>query len=70
MLTKLMTPREVTEFYKISEGTLKKYRVYGKGFKYVKIGGKVFYKEEDIENYIAQHTYCSTSQRQSGQTYP
>ena len=43
MLTRLMTPKEVMAFYKISEGTLRKYRVYGKGFKYVKIGGRIFY---------------------------
>ena len=61
MLTKMMTPKEVAEFYKISEGTLRKHRIAGKGFKYVKIGGKVLYKEQDIENYIAQETYTCTS---------
>ena len=66
MLTKIMTPKEVAEVYKISEGTLRKHRVAGKGFKYVKVEGKILYKEDDIELFIAQHTYHSTSQQQSG----
>ena len=61
MLTKMMTSKEVAEFYKISEGTLRKHRISGKGFKFVKIGGKVLYKEQDIENHIAQETYTCTS---------
>ena len=66
MLTKMMTPREVAEFYKFSEGTLRKHRVSGKGFKYVKVGGKILYNEDDIEAFVVQHTYHSTSQQQNG----
>ena len=65
MLTKVMTPKEVTEFYKIPEGTLRKYRVSGKGFKYIKIGGRILYRVEDIETYIQHHTFGSTTEQQN-----
>ena len=65
MLTRLMTPKEVMAFYKISEGTLRKYRVYGKGFKYVKIGGRIFYNPDDIEKHIQENTFSSTTEEQN-----
>ena len=63
-MTPLLTSKEVEANYKIPESTLRKYRVYGKGFKYVKIGGKILYRVEDIEEYIKNHIYSSTTQQQ------
>ena len=50
---------------KIPEGTLRKYRVSGKGFKYIKIGGRILYRVEDIETYIENHTFGSTTEQQN-----
>jgi hypothetical protein len=38
-----------------SEATLNTWRSRGRGPKYVKIGGKVFYRDEDLDEFISQN---------------
>ena len=60
MSTKLLTEKEVSENYGVKEATLRNHRVYGKGFKFVKLGRKVLYRREDIEDFLNKHTFQST----------
>lgn len=54
-VTKLMTSDEVAERWGIKPETLKAWRHYGKGPKFVKIGRSVRYKLSDIEAFEKSH---------------
>ncbi len=45
----------------IVPGTLRAWRVIGKGPKYTKIGESVFYRREDIARYVEDREVASTS---------
>lgn len=42
--------------------TLRAWRVKGKGPRYYKIGGKIFYKDSDLETWIEAQGRSSTSE--------
>jgi len=52
-MPKFLTPDEVCARWKgiLTPGTLANWRNQGKGPKYVKMGGKILYKEDDIEEF-------------------
>lgn len=52
MITPLYTPSETAKLLSLSERTLANLRSKCAGIPYVKIGGKVFYREEDINSFI------------------
>ena len=64
MSTKLLTEKEVAKNYRVSVKTLQNNRVAGKGFKFVKIGGKVLYREKDMEEFIERNLFSSTTEAQ------
>ena len=64
MSTKLFTEKEVADQYPVTVNFLRNSRFTGKGFPFVKIGGRVFYREEDIEIYIKEHIFNSTLEYQ------
>jgi hypothetical protein len=43
-----------------SEGTLNTWRCRGRGPKYVKIGGLVYYRDEDIDDFISRNVIDPT----------
>jgi len=45
----------------IVPGTLRTWRVQGKGPKYTKIGDSVFYKRDDIIRFLAENEVANTS---------
>jgi predicted site-specific integrase-resolvase len=49
----------------LSEGTLANWRVQGKGPAFVKIGGKICYRDEDINAFIASGLRNSTSETEA-----
>lgn len=49
----LLKPREAGAEIKTSEATLASWRCLGKGPKYVKLGGKIFYRRGDLQAYVA-----------------
>ena len=59
----ILQPPVVAERLHVSLGTLAKWRVYGKGPAYVKIGRMIGYRESDLEAWIADHVVRSTSER-------
>ncbi|MBN9564899.1 MAG: helix-turn-helix domain-containing protein [Alphaproteobacteria bacterium] len=62
MATKLLTEKEVAVQYKVSLSYLRNNRVKGHGFPFVKLGSKVFYREQDVENYIEKSLFKSTTE--------
>ncbi|HIJ43354.1 MAG: helix-turn-helix domain-containing protein [Rhodospirillales bacterium] len=52
---------ELAERWNISKRTLERWRWIGEGPAYLKIGGRVVYRLEDIEAYEAENLRASTS---------
>ena len=54
---RLLTPVEAARYLHLSPGTLAVWRSTRRyRLAYVKVGGKVFYKPEDLERFIKQRT--------------
>lgn len=60
-LTRLLKPEEVAELLGVTVQFLAKWRTYGQGPKFVRVGGRIRYRPADIEKYIAEQTVQSTS---------
>ena len=58
----LLTPQQVAERYGPSTSTLAKMRLTGAGPVYVKLGRKVAYRLEDLEAWVAENRFRSTSE--------
>lgn len=58
-----MNQQQLAEYWGISTRTLERWRSIGWGPKYIKIGGRVVYRVEDILEYEAEHLYESTRSR-------
>jgi len=56
----LRTP-EAARFLGLSGRTLEKHRTYGTGPRYSKIGGRVVYRLEDLQAWVARGEKASTS---------
>ena len=52
---------QLAERWNISPRTLERWRWIGEGPRYLKIGGRVVYRLEDIEAYEAERTRASTA---------
>jgi predicted DNA-binding transcriptional regulator AlpA len=59
-----LTQREVAAVLRLSERTLERHRVSGTGPRFVKLGRRVVYRRHDIEEWAAEHTLRSTSERE------
>ena len=60
---KLLTSQQTADLLTIREGTLRIWRLQGKGPRFRRIGQQVRYDEADVIAYINAQTYISTSQR-------
>lgn len=54
MTTKHLTQIELAQRWRISPRTLERWRWLGQGPRYLKIGGRVVYRLEDIESFEAE----------------
>ena len=50
-----MTPRQVQKIFGLSEKWLANMRWKKRGIPYRKVGNKILYKKEDIEDFIEKH---------------
>jgi helix-turn-helix protein len=57
----LLTVKESAAYLRCGVSTLNKLRVTGGGPPYVKMHGRVHYKIDDLDRYIAQHRIRSTA---------
>ena len=60
--TILLSPKQVAERYGPSPATLAKMRLYGTGPVFVKLGRRVAYRLEDLEAWVAENRFRSTSE--------
>jgi excisionase family DNA binding protein len=58
----LKTVKEAASYLRCGVSTLNKLRVSGGGPMYVKMHGRVLYKIDDLDRYIAQHRSRSTAE--------
>lgn len=59
---KLYKETQVSKIYNVSLSWLRNARWKGDGFPFIKIGGGVFYRPEDIDSFIASRLMHSTSE--------
>jgi predicted site-specific integrase-resolvase len=59
----LRTSKETAARLRISDGTLANWRVQGKGPAFVRIGGKICYRDEDTDAFIENGLCLSTSEK-------
>lgn len=62
MTVKHLNQAELADRWDLSQRTLERWRVIGWGPCFLKIGGRVVYRLEDIEAYERQHMRESTSE--------
>jgi predicted DNA-binding transcriptional regulator AlpA len=58
----LHNQREASAMTKLSERTLERLRLTGDGPKYVKLGRRVLYRQEDLSAWIASNLRSNTSE--------
>jgi len=58
-----MNQQQLAKYWGISTRTLERWRSIGWGPRYIKIGGRVVYRVEDILEYESEHLYESTRSR-------
>ncbi|WP_263080156.1 helix-turn-helix domain-containing protein [Endozoicomonas sp. Mp262] len=62
MAVKHLNVRELSRRWGIKIRTLERWRHTGFGPCFLRLGGRVMYREEDIEEFERRHCYISTSQ--------
>lgn len=62
MVIKHLRQAEVAQRWSISPRTLERWRWTGQGPRFMKVGGRVVYRAEDIEAYEAEQLRSSTLQ--------
>ena len=60
MILKHINQRELAQRWCVSERTLERWRIIGWGSHYIKIGGRVIYWLEDIEQHEIENIRLST----------
>ena len=62
----MLSTRETAERLGVRPQTLRKWRLLGKGPRYVRLGAnpqaRVSYSLEAVQEWLAAHTFCSTSE--------
>src|ERR1700720_130221 len=61
----LLTQQEAAEATRLSQRTLERHRLTGTGPKFVRLGRRVLYRREDVEEWVAGNICRSTSEADS-----
>lgn len=61
-LENLLTTPEVADRLGVAEITLRKWRIYGTGPRFIRCGANVRYRSSDIESWVSSRTVGSTSE--------
>ena len=62
----LLTPRETAADTRLSERTLERHRLTGTGPKFVRLGSRVLYRRQNLEEWVANCTVTSTAEAYAG----
>lgn len=57
-----LTPREAAAHVRLSKSYLDKHRVTGDGPRFIKRGGRIFYRIDWLDEWMAKASYLSTSE--------
>lgn len=57
----MLTTRDVSREYRLTESSLEKWRVAGVGPAYLKLSRRVMYRRSDVEQWLADNRRSSTS---------
>jgi len=60
-----LTTKQAAEFLQIKETTLEQWRWNGRGPRYCKIGRSVRYRKADLDAFLAERVYTSTTEAQA-----
>jgi predicted DNA-binding transcriptional regulator AlpA len=58
----IMRTRDAAAYIGLAESTLEKRRVSGGGPKFIRLGRSIRYRVEDLEAFLAEHVFGSTSE--------
>ncbi|MDO9076660.1 MAG: helix-turn-helix domain-containing protein [Brevundimonas sp.] len=58
----LLSTTDVARRLGVAEITLRKWRIYGAGPRFIRCGANVRYREADLEDWLASRTVASTSE--------
>ena len=58
----LLTQPQAAELTRLSGRTLERHRLAGTGPKFVRLGRRVLYRRDDLEQWLIECTYRSTSE--------
>lgn len=58
-----LTESQLVDYWKVSRNTLRKWRSTGFGPLYIKVGGRILYRMEDIEIFEQENLYRSSSMK-------
>ena len=59
---RLFDPQEASAYLRIAKQTLARWRCYGLGPRFVRIGGRIFYDPADLDAFIAANKFHSTAE--------
>ncbi len=63
----LMTTPEAASYLRLSKSLIDKYRVFGGGPLFAKLGGRIVYSKEDLDAWISARKFSSTSEYSAGE---
>ena len=61
-LPALMTAPQLAKVLAISEKTLARYRLDGRGPRFIRVGRRILYRRESVIEYLAAREYTSTAE--------
>ena len=61
MAPNLLTPKQLAELFAVNENTIAKWRVQGNGPKFVKIQRHIRYAANDVDHWMNERTFESTT---------
>ena len=59
---RLLDPQETSDYLRIARQTLARWRCYGLGPRFVRIGGRIFYDRVDLDAFIFTNKFGSTAE--------
>jgi Helix-turn-helix domain len=62
--TELLTAKECADYRRCSLRTLDRERELGNGCPYVRIGGRIYYRRRDVDQFIAAHLCGGSGDRE------
>jgi hypothetical protein len=59
---RLFDPQEASDYLRMAKQTLARWRCYGLGPRFVRIGGRIFYDVADLDAFITARKFQSTAE--------